>query len=111
MDCKKALEWLPAHLDQELDLSDAMAMDEHLNVCAACHDEFIAQNALRTALKQDATYFRAPQHLEGRIRSALVTQDELPTVTYRKSQLTQLFQNLVGNSLKYCRPGEPHRGD
>ena len=76
MDCKKALEWLPAHLDQELGLSDATAMDEHLKVCAACHDEFIAQNALRTALKQDAIYFRAAHHLEGRIRSALVAQDE-----------------------------------
>ena len=76
MDCKKALELLPAHLDEELDSSDAMAMDEHLKICAACHDEFIAQNTLRTDLRQNTTYFRAPQHLHERIRTALAAKDK-----------------------------------
>ncbi len=40
---------------------------------------------------------------------AIVTQDELPSVNYRKSQLTQLFLNLIANSLKYCRPEEAPR--
>ncbi len=40
---------------------------------------------------------------------ALVTCAELPPVTGDLTQLTQLLQNLVGNSLKFRRPGEPPR--
>ena len=32
---------------------------------------------------------------------ALVTHDPLPTVLADETQLTQLFQNLVGNAIKY----------
>ena len=38
---------------------------------------------------------------------ALVTHDPLPTVMADEMQLTQLFQNLVGNAIKYRRPGVP----
>ncbi|MFN8536507.1 MAG: PAS domain S-box protein [Thermomicrobiales bacterium] len=35
----------------------------------------------------------------------VVERDELPTVAGDSSQLRQLFQNLIGNALKYRRPG------
>ncbi len=38
---------------------------------------------------------------------ALVTHDPLPTVLADEMQLIQLFQNLVGNAIKYQRPGIP----
>jgi signal transduction histidine kinase len=38
-----------------------------------------------------------------------VTQDELPTILYNPRQLAQVFQNLVGNALKYRREVEPPR--
>ncbi len=38
---------------------------------------------------------------------ALVTHDPLPTVMADEMQLIQLFQNLVGNAVKYQRPGVP----
>ena len=38
---------------------------------------------------------------------ALVTHDPLPTVMADGMQLTQLFQNLVGNAIKYQNPGTP----
>jgi PAS domain S-box-containing protein len=38
---------------------------------------------------------------------ALVTHDPLPTVQADEMQLVQLFQNLIGNGIKYQRPGVP----
>jgi PAS domain S-box-containing protein len=38
---------------------------------------------------------------------ALVTHDPLPTVQADEMQLVQLFQNLIGNAIKYQGPGVP----
>ena len=38
---------------------------------------------------------------------AVITHDPLPTVTADATQLTQLFQNLVGNALKFRRAEAP----
>ena len=38
-------------------------------------------------------------------RGAVVTHDPLPTLLADESQLIQLFQNLVGNAIKYQSPG------
>jgi PAS domain S-box-containing protein len=40
---------------------------------------------------------------------ALVTHDPLPAVLADETQLTQLFQNLVGNAIKYHGPSAPPR--
>ncbi len=40
-------------------------------------------------------------------KGALVTHDPLPTVLADETQLIQLFQNLVGNAIKYQNPGVP----
>jgi PAS domain S-box-containing protein len=39
---------------------------------------------------------------------AQVTHNQLPNVLADESQLTALFQNLVGNAIKYHREGTPH---
>jgi light-regulated signal transduction histidine kinase (bacteriophytochrome) len=39
---------------------------------------------------------------------AVITHDELPAVMADETQLTQLFQNLVGNAIKYQGPGAPN---
>lgn len=40
---------------------------------------------------------------------ATVTHDPLPTMQVDRGQMVRLFQNLVGNALKYRNPGEPPR--
>jgi len=61
----------------------------------------------------DTSSAEALQHaihnLRGAIEgsSALVTHDALPSVMADEMQLTQLFQNLVGNAIKYRRAGVP----
>ncbi len=40
-------------------------------------------------------------------RGALVTRDMLPEITADPTQMVQLFQNLVGNAVKFCRDGIP----
>jgi PAS domain S-box-containing protein len=52
---------------------------------------------------------RAIMNLGGAIEDsgAVVTHDTLPMVMADEGQLVQLFQNLVGNAIKYRRPGPP----
>jgi signal transduction histidine kinase len=38
--------------------------------------------------------------------NALITRDELPDVLGDSTQLTQLFQNLIANALKFSKPGQ-----
>jgi len=38
---------------------------------------------------------------------ATITHDPLPTVVADPTQLLQLFQNLIGNAIKYCRDQQP----
>lgn len=64
------------------------------------------------ATECEAVLDRALANLQMSIEEsgAKVTHDLLPTVMADSSQLTQLFQNLIGNSIKFCRdePAEIH---
>jgi PAS domain S-box-containing protein len=57
----------------------------------------------------EATLQHALLNLRGAIEEsgALVTHDPLPNVLADELQLTQLFQNLIGNAIKYQNPGIP----
>jgi PAS domain S-box-containing protein len=66
------------------------------------------QDLLDTS-SEDA-FSQALVNLRGAIEAsgALVTHDPLPSVMADEMQLTQLFQNLVGNAIKYQGAGIPH---
>jgi len=63
----------------------------------------LADTASEAALKQ------AILNLSGAIQAsgARVTYDSLPFICADEMQLTQLFQNLIGNAIKYQKPGTP----
>ena len=71
MDCKEAVELLPAHVDAELGARDALRMEQHLQGCAACRTEYTQLAAARAAVKKHAAYFTAPEELTRRIERAL----------------------------------------
>ena len=56
------------------------------------------------ALKEALTNLRATIEESG----AVVTHDSLPAITMDETQLVQLFQNLVGNAIKYRTAEVPH---
>jgi len=57
----------------------------------------------------EAALQQALINLRGAIeeKGAIVTHDPLPSVLADETQLIQLFQNLVGNAIKYQKPGVP----
>jgi light-regulated signal transduction histidine kinase (bacteriophytochrome) len=63
---------------------------------------------LRPTSSEDALQ-QALVNLRGTITDsgAMVTNDEMPMVMADETQLTQLFQNLIGNAVKYQKPGVP----
>jgi PAS domain S-box-containing protein len=61
--------------------------------------EISSEDALKVAL----TNLRAAVEQSG----ALVTHDSLPMIKTDETQLTQIFQNLVGNAIKYRRAESP----
>lgn len=71
MDHKQAIELLPAYLDQELGITDAIAVERHLGSCPECQQEYEEQSSVKARLKKDAAYFKAPAHLAQRINMAL----------------------------------------
>ncbi|MBF2049946.1 MAG: GAF domain-containing protein [Elainella sp. C42_A2020_010] len=60
---------------------------------------------VETALNQ------ARNTLRGRIAEtgAVITSDPMPTIVADGTQLMQLFQNLIGNAIKFRKPEEPPR--
>jgi PAS domain S-box-containing protein len=60
-------------------------------------------------ISSESALLQALQNLRGVIQDsgALVIHDPLPSVMADEIQLIQLFQNLIGNAIKYQKPGIP----
>ncbi|MGD0965897.1 MAG: PAS domain S-box protein [Candidatus Acidiferrales bacterium] len=71
---------------------------------AGTNGKALREVASESALKEALANLRATIEDSG----ADVTYDPLPTVTTDSVQLAQVFQNLVGNAIKYRRAELPH---
>jgi anti-sigma factor RsiW len=70
MPCERAQQ-LEAYLDGELDAAAAAVVESHLETCGECRKAKSQIEALRTALREKATYHRADAKLRARIRASL----------------------------------------
>jgi anti-sigma factor RsiW len=71
MDCRDAQEGLEREHDGELDTPSRCALQEHVAGCEACRTASEELRALRTAVRNRASYFTAPDSLRQRISSNL----------------------------------------
>jgi len=78
MNCEEALQLLPAYGDGELDLP--LALEQHVDGCAACAAALRLQRALRQAVRS-VPYHRAPDTLRARLRAQLPLAAGAPAPT------------------------------
>ena len=69
MDCRETRGCMHGYLDRELDPVTAAGIEEHLQACADCANAYGLQTSLRSAIRREATYHRAPAALAARIRT------------------------------------------
>jgi PAS domain S-box-containing protein len=101
-------------LDSDADEFIAFAVDGATRMQRLIQD-LLAYSRVGTKGKElcetssEETLGQAIINLRGAIQEsgALVTHDPLPSVMADERQLIQLFQNLVGNAIKYQSPGVP----
>ncbi|MGD0300744.1 MAG: anti-sigma factor [Bryobacteraceae bacterium] len=71
MTCDDAQALLSAYVDGELDLVRSLEIDKHLETCPACARILQNHQTLGTALRGNSLYYRAPQHLQERVKRTL----------------------------------------
>jgi anti-sigma factor RsiW len=71
MDHNEAQDLIQPYADGELDVSNARAVEQHLQACSECRSAEQNIRTLRTALRSDAVAFRAPRRLRKNIRAAI----------------------------------------
>jgi anti-sigma factor RsiW len=74
MDCHHAQPLLSAYGDGELELGQALLLEDHLAQCGACTAELDRQRALSLDLRRRMPYHAASPALAARLRSALATE-------------------------------------
>ena len=78
MNCQETQRWLPGYVDGELDLVEAIEIEQHLQTCARCSQAYKNQQSLRAAIRGSALYATAPATLQKRIHAS-VREASTPT--------------------------------
>ena len=81
MDCREARELLLAHVDAELGVGEARAVESHLQDCSDCRAQHAAYATVRSRIQAHASYFPAPVALLERIEAALPTTTAMAHAT------------------------------
>jgi anti-sigma factor RsiW len=71
LSCQRAAELNHGYLDGELDLARSLEVEQHMRECEVCARAYHNQITLRSSLKDESLYYRAPEKLKKRIQSSL----------------------------------------
>lgn len=71
MSCRDAQNLIDGYLDGELDIVRSMEIEDHLRGCSVCAKLYENHQVLRSAIHQNAPYFKASAGLQKRVRSAV----------------------------------------
>jgi anti-sigma factor RsiW len=96
MPCAETERRLHAYFDGELDALGAAAFESHLETCAECRAALEGLKAMRSALRAELPYERAPAALAARISAALDRETSAPagqkgSFAARRGQSAQTF--------------------
>ncbi len=81
MSCNTAQALIYGYVDRELDIRETTELEHHIHDCNACESVYQNQLTLRSALRDGALYFHAPEDLRKRIRSSMQIQEKTVTAT------------------------------
>lgn len=76
MRCQEIQNLMHGYLDGELDLVRSLEIDEHLQQCDLCGNDYRGHQALRGVIRGRSLYYEAPADLRKRVRSALRGSEE-----------------------------------
>ena len=86
MDCKNAQTLLDGYLDGELDPLRNLEIEDHLHGCTPCSQSYSDRQVIRSGLKTDSFYFKAPTDLRKRIlrsvRQAAKAEAPMPWLSW-----------------------------
>ena len=71
MTCDDVRPLLNARLDNEMDQTEAAAMDAHVSTCPSCGEEFERLHNVQDAIRAGMPYYKAPDALRDQVRFAL----------------------------------------
>jgi anti-sigma factor RsiW len=74
MDCTQTRDFIECYADGELDAITSAKVEQHLHTCATCQRSRDALHSLRTLVKNDASYYRAPDRLVRQIHAPTVAK-------------------------------------
>nr|WP_229504836.1 ATP-binding protein [Natrinema versiforme] len=98
-DAREFIEFAVDGADRMREMVDALLEYSRVNTCKENFEQIDCETVLEEAM----------ENLQMAIdeRNAIITSDELPTVSGDERQLIQLFQNLLDNAITYADDGPP----
>jgi mycothiol system anti-sigma-R factor len=87
MNCEEAERFLDAYLDGELDLSQQLELEQHLNSCKKCQAVLGERREFRTFFTTSAPQYKAPSELRNKVLALIRQKPAAPKSRVRWSAL------------------------
>jgi anti-sigma factor RsiW len=106
MNCASAELLLEAAFDGELDVTQQLQVQEHLETCASCKTTYAGLQQLHEDIRAHAEYYRAPDSLRSKVQAQIPRRAQLPWKWMALAASILLVFSLSANLL-LSRRGTP----